>query len=184
MRFSLFAGLAGLSALTGPAAAMSLQSRDALDFTVNDDHKIPGQSPLALCPGPHEKDLVTIESVDLLPNPPRPGKQLVIKAKGEVKQTITKGAYVQITVKYGLIRLISMKADLCDQITNVDLECPLEAGTMEITKSVDLPSVIPPGRYSVLADVHTADGTAVTCLTATIEFPRALRGSEFDDLEL
>lgn len=74
------------------------------------------------------------------------GKQLVIKAKGEVKQTITKGAYVQITVKYGLIRLISMKADLCDQITNVDLECPLKAGIMEISKSVDLPAQIPPVR--------------------------------------
>jgi hypothetical protein len=74
------------------------------------------------------------------------GKELVIKAKGEVKEEITKGAYVQITVKYGLIRLISLKADLCDQITNVDLECPVEPGTVEISKSVDLPAEIPPVR--------------------------------------
>lgn len=49
-----------------------------------------------------------------------------------------------MTVKYGLIRLISTKADLCEQIGNVDLECPVEAGDLEITKSVDLPAEIPP----------------------------------------
>lgn len=49
-----------------------------------------------------------------------------------------------LTVKYGLIRLISTKADLCEQIGEVDLECPLEAGDLAITKSVDLPAEIPP----------------------------------------
>jgi hypothetical protein len=63
-----------------------------------------------------------------------------------VKETIEEGAYVQLTVKYGLIRLITTKADLCKEIGNVDLECPLEAGEMEITKSVDLPAEIPPVR--------------------------------------
>lgn len=70
----------------------------------------------------------------------------MIKASGEVKETIEQGAYVLLTVKYGLIRLISTRADLCEQIGNVDLECPVNAGELEITKSVDLPSEIPPVR--------------------------------------
>ncbi len=49
-----------------------------------------------------------------------------------------------LTVKYGLIKLLSTKADLCEQIGNVDLKCPLEKGKMVITKSVDLPKEIPP----------------------------------------
>lgn len=61
-----------------------------------------------------------------------------------MKQTIEEGAYVLLTVKYGLIRLVSTKADLCEQIGNVDLECPVKAGDLEITKTVDLPNEIPP----------------------------------------
>lgn len=69
---------------------------------------------------------------------------MVIKAKGSVKQTIEEGAYVLLTVKYGLIRIITTKADLCEQIGEVDLECPLKSGELEITKAVDLPKEIPP----------------------------------------
>lgn len=39
--------------------------------TVNEDLKIPGNSPLELCPKAHEDDLLSIEKVDLLPNPPK-----------------------------------------------------------------------------------------------------------------
>jgi hypothetical protein len=72
------------------------------------------------------------------------GKSLDITASGQVKQTIATGAYVQLTVKYGLIKLLSTTADLCEQLGNVDLSCPLEPGKMTLTKSVDLPSAIPP----------------------------------------
>ena len=72
------------------------------------------------------------------------GKELVIKAVGTVKETIEEGAYIELTVKYGLIRLISTKADLCEQIKNVDLECPIEKGILSIVKTVELPEQIPP----------------------------------------
>lgn len=72
------------------------------------------------------------------------GKPLLITASGEVKTTITEGAYVKLVVKYGLIQLLSTTADLCEQLGNVDLSCPLEPGKMTLTKSVDLPSAIPP----------------------------------------
>jgi len=40
------------------------------DVIVNEDLKIPGDSPLELCQGEHKDDLVHIEKVDLEPNPP------------------------------------------------------------------------------------------------------------------
>lgn len=64
-----------------------------------------------------------------------------------MKEKIEEGAYVLLTVKYGLIRLISTKADLCDEVGNVDLKCPLEAGDMEVSKKVDLPAEIPPVSF-------------------------------------
>lgn len=56
------------------------------------------------------------------------------------------GAYVVIQVKYGLIRLINQKTDLCEQVSNVDLECPIKKGKIVITKDVTLPKEIPPVR--------------------------------------
>ncbi|CAM1511263.1 Fc.00g087760.m01.CDS01 [Cosmosporella sp. VM-42] len=169
MRFSTVA--ACLSACLAPTAALSIFNGNA-DVIVNEDLKIPGESPLELCPGEHKEDLVVIESVDLLPNPPKAGEELIIKASGIVKEDIEQDAYVLLTVKYGLIRLISTKADLCEQIGQVDLECPIKKGRLEITKSVDLPNEIPPGKYTVFADVYTKDDVQITCLTATVAFSR------------
>lgn len=73
------------------------------------------------------------------------GKTLTIEAKGNFTETVEDGAYINLQVKYGLIRLINQKADLCEQMKNVDEECPL-LGEKIITKDVDLPKEIPPVR--------------------------------------
>ncbi|GJC78054.1 phosphatidylglycerol/phosphatidylinositol transfer protein [Colletotrichum liriopes] len=177
MRFAT-AVIAFLSAGLAPVGASVLVQRDQ-SVIVNDDLKVPGDSPLELCPKSHDDDIVKIDSVDLAPNPPQAGKELVIKASGTVKQPIEKGAYVLLQVKYGLIRLISTKADLCEQIENVDLECPIEKGTLSITKSVELPAEIPSGKYTVFADVYTADDVPITCLTAQVVFSRSNKQSFF-----
>ena len=80
----------------------------------------------------------------------RSGKTLTIEAKGNFTKRVEQGAYIQLTVKYGLIRLISQRADLCEQMKNaVDEECPL-VGEKTITKDVDLPKEIPPVSQSFL----------------------------------
>jgi len=72
------------------------------------------------------------------------GTTLTIEALGTVQQTIEEGAYIVLQVKYGLIRLVNTKADLCEQVKNVDMECPIEKGKTKITKDVELPNEIPP----------------------------------------
>lgn len=79
---------------------------------------------------------------------------------------------MHLQVKYGLITLIKQTADLCDTVKNVDLECPLKKGETTLTKDVELPKQIPPGKYSVIADVYTKDEEKITCLTASVEFKR------------
>lgn len=54
-------------------------------------------------------------------------KQQFVIIQGELKKRITKGAYAKITVKYGLIQLLST-TDVCEQLGNVDLSCPIEDG--------------------------------------------------------
>jgi len=69
---------------------------------------------------------------------------LTIEATGIVKEAITDGAYVNLVVRYGYIKLLDTKADLCKEIKNVDLDCPIEKGKISITKEVELPKEIPP----------------------------------------
>ena len=78
------------------------------------------------------------------------GADLVIRATGTVFETIEEGAYVNLVVKYGLIRLVNTKADLCEQVGNVDLECPIKKGVLSITKSVQIPKEVPPVSPSPL----------------------------------
>ncbi|PYH95999.1 putative ML domain protein [Aspergillus ellipticus CBS 707.79] len=138
----------------------------------NGDFPVKGDNPLEYCNDPAGYTL-EIDHVDLSPNPPLPGKTLTITAKGTLSEPVEKGAYVLLEVKYGLITLVRQRADLCDQIVNVDLECPLEKGEMVLTKQVELPSQIPPGKYNVHADVFSEDGKRITCLDGkNIEFKR------------
>ncbi|KAL7933696.1 putative phosphatidylglycerol/phosphatidylinositol transfer protein precursor [Trichoderma chlorosporum] len=179
MRFSTT--VAYLAAyLAAPATALAIWGESASALTAS--LKVPGENPIEYCNANRDGNLIDIKKVDLAPNPPKPGQELLITASGNVKETITKGAYVKLVVKYGLIQLLSTTADLCDQLGNVDLSCPLEQGQMTITKSVDLPSAIPPGTYNVLADVYSADDEQITCLKATVNFPRPSLGS-FENTE-
>ncbi|KAH9887848.1 ML domain-containing protein [Xylariomycetidae sp. FL2044] len=140
------------------------------DVKASDAQKVPGDSPLEFCDTDHSKDIVSIESVDLLPNPPESGAELVIRATGTVFEPIEEGAYVNLVVKYGLIRLVNTKADLCEQVSEVDLECPIDKGVLSITKAVDIPKEVPPGTYNVYAEVVNNNSKPITCLQATVKF--------------
>ncbi|KAI4135366.1 MAG: hypothetical protein LQ347_000732 [Umbilicaria vellea] len=131
--------------------------------------KVPGANPLKFCQDPSD-NILAIQNVNLAPNPPTPGNTLSIEAVGLFSQDIEKGAYINLSVKYGLITLIRQTADLCEQLKNVDQDCPVKKGETKITKDVELPKQIPPGTYSVLADVYTVDDDRITCLEATVVF--------------
>jgi hypothetical protein len=73
---------------------------------------------------------------------------LIISATGTLLDRVEKGATVNLEVKWGLITLIKQTVDLCDELENVDLSCPLEKGKMVLKKEVELPKQIPPVRAS------------------------------------
>lgn len=120
--------------------------------------------------GPTYQDILEINYVNISPNPPTPGATLVVKASGNLTHTIEAGAYVVVEVKYGYIKLIHKILDLCENAGQVDLECPVKAGEMVLTKEIDLPKAIPPGKYHVMADVYTKDDEPITCITADVIF--------------
>lgn len=100
------------------------------------------------------------------------GDNLTFTASGTFSETIEAGATVHLQVKYGVITILRQEADLCETVKEVGLECPLEKGDMTLTKSVELPKTIPPGKYTVHADVRTKDDKRITCLNAAVQFAR------------
>ncbi|EGW34491.1 Phosphatidylglycerol/phosphatidylinositol transfer protein [Spathaspora passalidarum NRRL Y-27907] len=136
----------------------------------HDTEPIPGDSPLEKC-DITEVQLLTLEEINLLPNPPKAGANLTFTATGFVGKTIEPGAYVDVDVRYGFIKLIHQTFDLCDEVEKVDLQCPINKGNQVISKIVAIPEEVPPGRYFVTARAYTKDDEYITCLSAVIDFP-------------
>ena len=100
------------------------------------------------------------------------GENLTVTAKGILSEAVKDGATVHLLVKYGVIPIVRQTLDLCDTVKNVNLTCPIEKGETKLTKDVAIPKQIPPGKYTVTADVFTEDERQITCLSASVEFPR------------
>jgi len=131
---------------------------------------VPGENPFTHCKADHSGDLLVLDHVNLSPNPPVAGGALSIEAVGELLEDVGEGAYVILQVKYGLIRLVNTQANLCEQVKNVDKECPIKKGKTTITKDVEIPKEVPPGTYTVFADAYTKDDKKIVCLEATVTF--------------
>lgn len=175
-------------------ALLVLPSTSSIDPAADCPFPVPGDQPLCFCTNPSDY-ILDVKNVTLTPNPPVPGQKLVIEGEGYFNEEIEKGAIVQLRVKYNkYITLINTSADMCEQLPKwvicrsfflpeiskefacwlmhdrIDIECPIEKGTMKIYKEVDLPARVPPGMYSVYANVLTADERLITCMEATVTF--------------
>lgn len=64
---------------------------------------------------------------------------------------LQEGTYVDVTVKLGLIKLLSQCSDLCALVreNGAALQCPLEPGYHKIEHTVQLPHEIPPAKFNV-----------------------------------
>ncbi|KAK9774765.1 putative Phosphatidylglycerol/phosphatidylinositol transfer protein [Seiridium cardinale] len=171
--------VAYVAALAGVASALPGWFDNTQDVvTFDDDKKVPGENPLSYCDASHPDDIVKITNVDLSPNPPEAGNELVIRAAGTVYETIEEGAYINLVVKYGLIRLINTRADFCEQTEKADLKCPIEKGILSIEKAVEIPNEVPPGKYTVHAEVVNYDKKPIACLEAQVTFGGSKKDTE------
>ncbi|CCD22824.1 sterol transporter NDAI_0A06700 [Naumovozyma dairenensis CBS 421] len=134
---------------------------------------IPGDSPLLQC-DISERQILNIDQIDLSPNPPARDSKLEISASGQIFGTIEKGAYVDVEVRLGYIKLLTQTFDLCETLEENDVDeltCPIKAGSYVLSKSVDIPAEVPPGKYIVVARAYTVDDDLITCITGEVIFP-------------
>ncbi|KAL0951083.1 hypothetical protein HGRIS_007821 [Hohenbuehelia grisea] len=136
-----------------------------------------------------EEDGIQIESIDVSPDPPKPGKDLTVKVKAVALERVVEGAYADVTVKLGLIKLLQKQFDLCEEAekANATVQCPVEKGSYDVTQTVALPKEIPQGpalffmphsmlftlflaKFVVLANGYSADDEDLFCVRIKISF--------------
>ncbi|ODV79890.1 uncharacterized protein CANTADRAFT_21167 [Suhomyces tanzawaensis NRRL Y-17324] len=148
----------------------TLDQPEVIKVFPNPDNKpVPGDSPIVQCEA-SEPQILNLQKVVIDPNPPNRGQNLTFTAVGVLSQDVEDGAYVEVDVRYGFIKLVHQTFDLCEEITKVDLECPIKKGPQTIKKTVEIPNEVPPGKYIINARAYTKDDVFITCLSATVDF--------------
>jgi len=168
-------------ALPAPAQIPDL-AQGAIDFTLNK------ASRLGTSDGVHANtvwsftdcglptDAIEIKSLSVDPDPPKAGHKLTIYASGKVKQLIDEGAYADVVVKLGLIKLLTKRFDICEELrtNNATLQCPVEPGEYDIVQTVDLPREIPKAKFIVQTRAFTQppEEADMACADIAIDFLR------------
>ena len=97
-----------------------------------------------------DSDVFDFKSLDLSPDPPHKGSDLTFTIKGSLKEPVVQGAHVKVKVKLGFIQLLDQDMDLCEQIKNVNRECPLPKGPFELEHTVNIPKEVPSVSFIAL----------------------------------
>ncbi|KAF9452697.1 hypothetical protein P691DRAFT_721511 [Macrolepiota fuliginosa MF-IS2] len=119
-----------------------------------------------------EDDIVQIQSIEVTPDPPEPGKDLTVKVKAVTSETIDEGAYVDVVVKLGRIKILSKQFDLCEEARNADtsVQCPVPPGPYEVQHTVALPKEVPRAKFEVHVDGYGANDENLLCLDLEADF--------------
>ena len=111
-------------------------------------------------------DLFNLESLELSPDPPRRSSPLTVKLKGYLKEKLDEGV-VEYEAKFGGFTLATGKLDGCPTLKEEPKlpQCPVAAGKIDVTHTVDLPWQIPPGRYLINAKgKRSIDDKQIFCI--------------------
>ncbi|KAG7099295.1 Phosphatidylglycerol/phosphatidylinositol transfer protein [Marasmius oreades] len=156
-----------LSCLLTLVSAASLQLPFKLDRPVHTTDSWRWED----CGNP-ETDVIKINDIQVTPDPPQPGKELSVTVNGLARQTITDGAYADVVVKLGLIKLLSKRFDLCTEARNANasIQCPIKDGEHQVTHVVELPKEIPRAKFKVHVDGFTNDDDDMFCVDLLVDF--------------
>ena len=69
--------------------------------------------------------------------------------EGDAFRGSQEGAYVDITVKLGLVKIVTQRVDICQQVkdSDKDIECPIKEGEYTVEQTVTIPGVAPLGPF-------------------------------------
>ncbi|KNE54159.1 hypothetical protein AMAG_00156 [Allomyces macrogynus ATCC 38327] len=125
------------------------------------------------CGGDH--DLFQVLSARIIPDPLVAGQNAVVEIEGFLLKPLDQGAYVEMTVKLGIIKLLGKTYDFCDEAwLHPGLPCPIPTGHQVIRVEIDLPKEVPPSVFYIHALVYDAEDNDVACLNAKVDMRRKI----------
>ncbi|KAJ6610089.1 hypothetical protein B0H10DRAFT_2062051 [Mycena sp. CBHHK59/15] len=105
-----------------------------------------------------------------------PGKDLTVTVDALVTERIEEGAFADVTVKLGLIKLLQKTFDVCEEARNANatVSCPVEEGPYTVVQTVALPKEIPKAKFVLLVRGFTVEERDMLCLDLKIDFMKSL----------
>ncbi|CAO3621954.1 unnamed protein product [Cunninghamella echinulata] len=122
-------------------------------------------SDFTICSSTPANDLLTVSSADYNPKPPVPGQLIKVDVGGELKATIADGATIKVAVNAGILTVWQKTYDLCDEAAKLGQNCPIAPGPQQFSVTDTVPSILPPGTYTLKAIATTVTGQSITCIT-------------------
>ncbi|MGK5734279.1 ML domain-containing protein [Streptomyces sp. URMC 124] len=126
-------------------------------------------------------DPLQIESIRTTPDPPMPGTSLKATVKAAAQEEIVDGAYIEVVVKLGLVKLFTKRYDLFEKLRGDTSDWSLTAdtapggepimpGNVELTFGMDLPRETPQAKFTVNARGYTVDDDDLFSLDFRVDF--------------
>ncbi|CAA7048549.1 unnamed protein product [Microthlaspi erraticum] len=104
-------------------------------------------------------DPVKVKGVAISPDPVVSGKVATFNISGSTAEEIS-GGKVVISVSLFGIHIHSETHDLCDETA-----CPISPGTFVLSHSQTLPSITPPGTYTLKMTIKDKNGGRLACIS-------------------
>ncbi|KJY28082.1 ML domain-containing protein [Streptomyces sp. NRRL S-495] len=111
-----------------------------------------------------------IRSISVTPDPPRPGQGLTIRVGGDLQKLLDDEAYVEITVKLGLIKVHQKRQTLKEFFAEWGASVPSATGRFDVEFSKTLPREIPAAKFKIRLDAFTGREEDAFCLEFTVDF--------------
>jgi hypothetical protein len=87
--------------------------------------------------------LLSISSLEMIPDPPKTGQNLTLIASGFLRGSIVEGATLRVSVKLGFVTLYDHTDKVCDLTRASGLNCPIGRGEQSIVAGFPIPSMAP-----------------------------------------
>ena len=113
--------------------------------------------------------LLKLETVQFTPRRLQRGGPVNFQIVGTLSETITFGSKIQLSMKYLGFTLLDAEYDVCEQVANYGLKCPLDAGPFKLTQVASVPWIALPGTYVTNIKIHTPAGKEIACINSNLQ---------------